>query len=139
MATSSARSGDRLGALATAFARDVPGVAHAAIVSASGSLVAASVGLAPGRAAQLSDMASRLLQLSQEAADTFTGSGVIQAMIEMDLGYLYVMALNSGGCLATVASPRCDLGVLAYEMAVLVGRIELETASSDVPDEQRAV
>lgn len=139
MTTSDTRTGDGLSALATGFARDVPGVAHAAVVSPSGSLVAASVGLPPGRAAQLSDTACRLMQLSEEAADTFTGSGVIQAMIEMELGYLYVMALSTGGCLAAVASPRAELGVLAYEMAVLVDQIELELGTSGVSGAQRAV
>lgn len=138
MTASNGRSGDGLNRLTTDFARDVPGVAHAAVVSSSGSLIAASVGLPPGRAAQLSDMACRLMQLSEEAADTFTGGGVIQAMVEMELGYLYLMALDNGGSLATVASPRCDLGVLAYEMAVLARRIGLEMEASGISDAQRA-
>jgi predicted regulator of Ras-like GTPase activity (Roadblock/LC7/MglB family) len=41
----------------------------------------------------------------------------------MDHGYLFVMAVNGGGWLVTLASPRSDIGTVAYEMAGLAEQI----------------
>lgn len=138
MTASLGRQTDSLSRLATDFAREVPGVAHAAVVGSSGVLVAGSAGLTPGRGAEVSEMASRLLQVAAEAAGRLNNGGVLQTMVEMERGYLYLMSLSGGGCLATVATPRCDLGLLAYEMTLLVDRIELELAPEKLRDARRA-
>jgi hypothetical protein len=40
----------------------------------------------------------------------------------MHRGLLVVMAISDGSCLAVLAGSSCDLGVVAYEMTVLVSR-----------------
>jgi predicted regulator of Ras-like GTPase activity (Roadblock/LC7/MglB family) len=40
----------------------------------------------------------------------------------MESGFLLVSAAGSGTCLAAIAEPGCDLGLVAYEMAVLISR-----------------
>jgi hypothetical protein len=45
-----------------------------------------------------------------------------QTIIEMESGFLLVTAAGSGTCLAVIAGPDADLGLVAYEMAVLVRR-----------------
>jgi predicted regulator of Ras-like GTPase activity (Roadblock/LC7/MglB family) len=50
------------------------------------------------------------------------GGLVKQAVVEMDRGLLVVMAISDGSCLAALADSSCDVGVVAYEMTVLVTR-----------------
>ena len=40
----------------------------------------------------------------------------------MERGYLLVMAVSDGSCLAVLAAPSCDIGIIGYEMALLVAR-----------------
>jgi predicted regulator of Ras-like GTPase activity (Roadblock/LC7/MglB family) len=41
----------------------------------------------------------------------------------MDSAFLVVTAAGQGACLAVLAGSETDLGVLAYEMAMLVTRV----------------
>jgi uncharacterized protein len=50
------------------------------------------------------------------------GGLVTQTVVEMDRGLLVVMAISDGSCLAVLAASACDVGVVAYEMTVLVTR-----------------
>jgi predicted regulator of Ras-like GTPase activity (Roadblock/LC7/MglB family) len=109
--------------LVTAFARDVPGVAHAVLVSADGLLVAASEHLPAERADQLAAVSSGLASLSTGAAQLFEGGDVLQSVVEMENGYLLLMRVGDGSHLAVLASMSCDIGQVGYEMAVLVERV----------------
>jgi predicted regulator of Ras-like GTPase activity (Roadblock/LC7/MglB family) len=40
----------------------------------------------------------------------------------MESGFLLVTAAGSGTCLAVITAPGADLGLVAYEMAVMVKR-----------------
>jgi predicted regulator of Ras-like GTPase activity (Roadblock/LC7/MglB family) len=104
------------------FARGTPGVAHAVVVSADGLLIAASERLDRDRADQLAAIASGLSSLALGAAHHLAGGTVKQTVVEMDRGFLFVMSISDGSCLAVVAASSCDVGVVAYEMAVLVAR-----------------
>lgn len=61
--------------LVDGFTQRVPGVAHAAVVSADGLLMASSAGLPRDRADQLSAVASGLGSLTNGAALCFSGFG----------------------------------------------------------------
>jgi len=50
------------------------------------------------------------------------GGGVRQTIIEMESGFLLTSAAGSGTCLAVIAEQAADLGLVAYEMAILVRR-----------------
>jgi hypothetical protein len=41
----------------------------------------------------------------------------------MDRGLLIGMSISDGSCLTVLAAAPCDLGVVAYQMAVLVTRV----------------
>ncbi len=41
----------------------------------------------------------------------------------MEKGFLFVMSVSDGSCLAVLASPSCDVGVVGYEMAMLVTKV----------------
>ena len=105
------------------FAKATPGVAHAMVVSADGLPVAVSERLDRPRADQLAAITSGLASLAQGAARCFDGGPVTQTAVEMDRGFLFVMAISDGSCLAVLAASTCNVAVVAYEMTVLVARV----------------
>jgi predicted regulator of Ras-like GTPase activity (Roadblock/LC7/MglB family) len=104
------------------FAKATPGVAHAMVVSADGLPVAVSARLDRARADQLAAIASGLASLTVGAAHCFDGGLVKQTVVEMEGGFMFVMSISDGSCLAVLAASGCNVGVVAYEMAVLVAR-----------------
>jgi len=108
--------------LVSNFARSVPGAAHAIVLSADGLLLAVSERLDRDRADQLAAVASGLASLTQGAARIFSGGQVTQTIVEMERGFLFVMVVSDGSCLAVLAAPSCDVGLIGYEMALLVAR-----------------
>jgi uncharacterized protein len=104
------------------FSKGTPGVAHAIVVSSDGLPVAMSERLDRPKADQLAAIASGLTSLTQGAARCFQGGLVKQTVVEMDRGFLFVMSISDGSCLAVLAAPSCNVGVVAYEMTVLVAR-----------------
>ena len=108
--------------LVSNFANRTPGVAHAMVVSADGLPVAVSERLDRPRADQLAAISSGLASLTLGASRCFEGGLVTQTVVEMDRGFLFVMSISDGSCLTVLASSACNVGVVAYEMTVLVAR-----------------
>jgi predicted regulator of Ras-like GTPase activity (Roadblock/LC7/MglB family) len=108
--------------LITEFVRGTPGVAHAVVVSADGLRIANSEGFPEDRADQLAAVAAGLLSLTVGASRVFEGGAVTQTVVEMQRGLLLVMAISDGSVLAVLASPECDMGLVAYQMTLLVDR-----------------
>jgi predicted regulator of Ras-like GTPase activity (Roadblock/LC7/MglB family) len=104
------------------LARRTPGVAHAMVVSADGLPVAVSERLDRSKADQLAAIASGLASLTQGGARCMDGGLVKQTVVEMNRGLLLVMAISDGSCLTVLAGSPCDVGVVAYEMTMLVSR-----------------
>jgi predicted regulator of Ras-like GTPase activity (Roadblock/LC7/MglB family) len=99
--------------LITNFVERVPSVAHAIVVSADGLPLAFSDGFPPDRADQLAAVASGLSSLTQGAARVFEGGAVLQTVVEMEGGLLLSMSISNGSSLAVLASPDCDMGLVA--------------------------
>ncbi len=93
------------------------------MLSTDGLLVAVSERLDRDRADQLAAIASGLESLTEGAARLFEAGTVSQTVVEMDKGFLFVMAVSDGSCLAVLAAPSCDVGVIGYEMAMLVTKV----------------
>nr|WP_204022964.1 roadblock/LC7 domain-containing protein [Sinosporangium siamense] len=108
--------------LITEFVRGTPGVAHAVVVSADGLCLATSEGFPPDRADQLAAVSAGLLSLTVGAARVFEGGPVTQTVVEMQRGLMLVMAISDGSVLALLAAPDCDMGLVAYQMTLLVER-----------------
>jgi predicted regulator of Ras-like GTPase activity (Roadblock/LC7/MglB family) len=104
------------------FATRTPGIAHAMVVSADGLPIAVSERLERPMADQLAAIASGVASLSQGAARYFDAGSVKQTVVEMERGLLFVMTISDGSCLTVLATAACDVGVVGYEMAVLVTR-----------------
>src|SRR3984893_5424711 len=109
--------------LVSNFAREIPGVSHAILVSVDGLLIAASERLPKERADQLAAVSSGLASLANGAAQLFDGGQVLQSVVEMQNGYLLLMQVGDVSHLATLAATSCDIGQIGYEMAVLVERV----------------
>ncbi len=105
------------------FVQQVPGIAHSVVVSADGLLMASSAALPRDRADQLAAIAAGVVSLTSGAANIFEGGRVSQTVIEMEVGFLLVMVVGGGSCLAVLASQNCDIGQVGYEMALLVERV----------------
>ena len=101
----------------------VPDIAHAILVSADGLPLARSADFPADRADQLAAIAAGLSSLTVGAARCFAAGGVRQMIVEMDQGYLFVMSVSEGSCIAALASPNCDLGQVGYEMSLLISRV----------------
>jgi predicted regulator of Ras-like GTPase activity (Roadblock/LC7/MglB family) len=112
----------RFGWLLTNFVDRVAGVSHAVVVSSDGLLLTSSAGLPRDRADQLAAVASGMSSLTRGAARVFGAGAVLQTVIEMQLGCMLLMSIADGSCLAVLASPDCDMGLVAYEMTLLVDR-----------------
>ena len=122
----------RLGRLLTGFVDGVAGVSHAVAVSGDGILLTASAGLPRDRADQLAGIASGLSSLIGGAARVLGAGGVLRTVVEMELGCMLLMAVADNSRLAVLASPDCDIGLVAYEMTRLI-----ERAGNFLPSEPR--
>ncbi|MDX6392078.1 MAG: uncharacterized protein QOJ73_3141 [Streptosporangiaceae bacterium] len=105
--------------LITAFVERASSVAHAIVVSADGLPLAVSRDLPPDRVDQLAAVTSGLTSLTLGGARMFKAGAVNQTVVEMHRGLLIVMSISGGSSLAVLAAPDCDMGLVAYEMALL--------------------
>ena len=70
----------------------------------------------------------------------FRGGGVRQTIIEMEFAFLFVIAAGRGTCLAVLTSADPNVGVIAYEMAMLVRRMgKYLAAEPRFPDDEAGV
>ncbi|MFD4831563.1 roadblock/LC7 domain-containing protein [Streptomyces uncialis] len=128
--------------LLTNLVEEVPGLLSVAVVSSDGLLLLSSDpgGTGPGgtgadasgatgrpagpkgSSADLATIVSGLGSLTLGAAKLMDGGGVKQTMVAMEDGSLFVMSISDGSLLGVHATPDCDMSVIAYHMALFVGR-----------------
>ncbi|MDT7728241.1 MAG: hypothetical protein QOI21_4817 [Actinomycetota bacterium] len=101
----------------------VVGAQNAIVLSADGLLMGKSAGMSKDDSDQLSAIASSLQSLAKGVSKRFSRGPVLQNMIEMELGYLFVSAAGQGACLAVLAGESVDVEMIAYEMNRLVKRV----------------
>jgi uncharacterized protein len=104
------------------FARKTDGVRDVVAVSSDGLLIASSEGLDRDSADRLSALVSGLASLSRSASRYYDFDGLRLIMIEMRRGFLLVSMIEDGSCIAVLAEENCDIGLIGYEIAVLVDR-----------------
>jgi predicted regulator of Ras-like GTPase activity (Roadblock/LC7/MglB family) len=115
------------------FVDRVPGVTDAVVVSSDGLPIAASNGLDRDSVDRFSAVSSGLIGLAYGASSRFGGGAVTEVIVEMQNAFLFVTGISDGSLLATFAESGCDVGLVGYEMAVLV-----EKAGSVLTPELRA-
>lgn len=104
------------------FVDRVAGVQDAVVVSSDGLPMAVSVGMDRDGADRFAAVASGLIGLAYGAAGRFGGGAVTQVIIEMENAFLFVTGISDGSALTVLADASCDVGLVGYEMAVLVDR-----------------
>ncbi|MEV5655381.1 roadblock/LC7 domain-containing protein [Streptomyces sp. NPDC052291] len=114
---------------------EVPGVHSVTVVSSDGLMLLSSdpghhTAAEPevprsgprGSSADLATIVSGIGSLTVGAAKLMDGGGVKQTMVAMEEGSVFVMSISDGSLLGVHAAPDCDMGVIAYHMALFVGR-----------------
>src|SRR3954467_15764942 len=103
--------------------RRLPGADRAIVLSADGLLIGRSQNLAREDGEHLAAVAAGFQSLARGAGRHFGGGAVRQTVVEMDNFYLVVTAAGAGACLALLAEADADMGMVAYEMNLLVKRV----------------
>jgi predicted regulator of Ras-like GTPase activity (Roadblock/LC7/MglB family) len=103
--------------------RRLVGAEDAIVLSADGLLLGRSTTLGRENAEHLAAMASAFQSLSRGVGAQFGKGGVQQTVVELEAGYLVVTEAGAGACLALLASAHADLGMVAYELNVIVGQV----------------
>jgi len=98
-------------------------VQQALILSRDGLVVAASRGLTSADSEHLSALAAGLQSLARGTGRHFHAGEVRQTIIEMESAFLFVIAAGQGTCLAVLTSADANVGLIAYEMAMLIRRM----------------
>jgi predicted regulator of Ras-like GTPase activity (Roadblock/LC7/MglB family) len=123
--------------LLTNLVEEVPGLLSVAVVSSDGLLLLSSD---PGRnaearaghqhspsgprgsSADLATVVSGIGSLTVGAAKLMDSGRVKHTMVAMDEGSLFIMSISDGSLLGVHGSADCDMSVVAYHMALFVGR-----------------
>jgi predicted regulator of Ras-like GTPase activity (Roadblock/LC7/MglB family) len=101
----------------------VPTAQQAVVLSADGLMLGASAVMSREDAEHLSAMAAGFQSLAKGASRHFDAGPVRQTVVEMEEAFLFVTSAGQGACRAVLASADADLGLIAYEMAMLVTRV----------------
>lgn len=114
---------DRLNWLLDDLVRRLAGAERAIVLSGDGLLLGRSATLDRDSADHLAAMASAFQSLSRGVGTQFGKGLVQQTVVELEYGYLVVTEAGEGACLALLASADADLGMVAYEMNVIVQQV----------------
>jgi predicted regulator of Ras-like GTPase activity (Roadblock/LC7/MglB family) len=101
----------------------VVGTRHAVVLSADGLLVGRSAELSKEDGEHLSAVASAFQSLARGTGRQFRGGRVRQTIVEMEHAFLFVTAAGQGTCLAVLGEEHADVGLIAYEMNLLVKQV----------------
>ncbi len=117
------REGVDLGWLLDQLVTRAVGIDRAVLLSADGLLLARSGGMPIADAELLAATASALTGLARSAGRQFDRGSVHQTAVEMDGGYLLVATAGAGSSLAVLTDAAADIGMIVYEMHLLVRRV----------------
>jgi uncharacterized protein len=118
-----------LGWLLDDLVERVPSAQQAVVLSVDGLLMGASKAVSRADAEHLSAIAAGFQSLARGAGRHFQAGAVRQTIVEMDTSFLFVTAAGAGACLAVLADAGSDIGLIAYEMAMLVKRVGLNLST----------
>lgn len=117
----------------------IDSVREALILSRDGLVVATSQEMGREDGDHLSALAAGVQSLARGAGRHFGGGDVRQTIIEMDSAFLFITAAGEGTCLAVLSSAEANVGVVAYEMAMLIRRMGKHLAArTRFPDHEPA-
>jgi predicted regulator of Ras-like GTPase activity (Roadblock/LC7/MglB family) len=114
---------ERLNWLLDDLIRRLAGAEQAVALSRDGLLLGRSNRLDRESAEHLAAMASAFNSLSRGVGTQFGRGNVLQTVVEFEDGYLVVTDAGEGACLALLTAAHADLGMVAYEINVIVQQV----------------
>ena len=121
--TQASEATQSLGWLLDDLVERVPSAKQAVVLSVDGLLMGASRGMSREDAEHMSAIAAGFQSLARGAGRHFNAGPVRQTIVEMESAFMFVSAAGQGACLAVLADGNSDIGLIAYEMAMLVKRV----------------
>jgi predicted regulator of Ras-like GTPase activity (Roadblock/LC7/MglB family) len=121
--TMQAGAAGQLNWLLDSLLQQVNDIRQAVLLSRDGLVMAAGQSMSREEGDHLAALAAGLQGLARGAMEHCGASEVRQTMIELDSAFVFVMAAGEGTCLAVVSSADANVGVIAYEMAMMVRRM----------------
>jgi predicted regulator of Ras-like GTPase activity (Roadblock/LC7/MglB family) len=109
--------------LMASFVRSTPGVEQAMAVSSDGLLIALSSQLERASADKMAAIITGMRALAHGTANELAKGQVMQVLVEMHNAYLFITAISGGSTLGVVAARDCDLGLVGFEITLLVERV----------------
>lgn len=101
----------------------VGSIRKAMVLSGDGLPRGSSEGLTREDGEHLAAVASGFHSLAKGVGRHFEAGSVRQTVVELDGAFLFVTAAGDGSCLAVLADAESDVGLVAYEMTLLVKRV----------------
>jgi predicted regulator of Ras-like GTPase activity (Roadblock/LC7/MglB family) len=98
-------------------------IEHAIVLSGDGLAVGASRRLTREDRERFAAIASGFHSLAKGTGIQFQAGAVVQTMVELEGGFLFVVAAGDRSCLAVFCDGDADVGLVAYEMARLVRQV----------------
>jgi predicted regulator of Ras-like GTPase activity (Roadblock/LC7/MglB family) len=113
----------------------VSSIRKALVLSGDGLSIGASDGLTREDSEHLAAVASGFHSLAKGVGLHFDAGRVRQTIVELDDAFLFVTAAGNGSCLAVLSDAESDVGLVAYEMALLVKRVGAHLGSAPRHDD----
>jgi predicted regulator of Ras-like GTPase activity (Roadblock/LC7/MglB family) len=117
------QTSDGLGWLLDDLVERVPSASRAVVLSVDGLLMGSSRDVSREDAEHMAAIAAGFQSLARGTSRHFEAGPVRQTIVEMESAFLFVSAAGHGACLAVLADANSDIGLIAYEMAMLVKRV----------------
>ena len=130
---------NQLGWLLDELVRRAAGADKAVVLSADGLLIGRSATLSEEDADHLAAVASAFQSLARGTGRHFGGGQVRQTLVEMDDAFLFVTAAGKEACLALLADGSADVGMIAYEMNMIVKQVGAALSTSPRETVERPV
>ncbi|GHF37840.1 dynein regulation protein LC7 [Streptomyces mashuensis] len=108
----------------------VGSIRKALILSGDGLATGTSKDLGREDGEHLAAVASGFHSLAKGVGRHFAAGEVRQTVVELEQAFLFVSAAGDGSCLAVLADADADIGMVAYEMTLLVKRVGAHMATA---------
>lgn len=105
-----------------AFVDDTAGVVSATAVSSDGLLIDSS-SKERDKVDQLAAIAAGMSSLARGAVEFLDHKELVHVLVETSDGYLFISQIGDGSALAVQTRKDCDLGLVGYEITMLVDRL----------------
>jgi uncharacterized protein len=101
----------------------VPGIEQVVILSRDGLAVGASDALAREEAERLAAISAGFQSLAKGTAEYLETRMTRQVIVDVAGKYLFITSAGEQGAVAVVASAQAEMGLVAYEMAILARKV----------------